>query len=91
MFDLDFVNEVAPKHGRTSCKDEDLNGNQYFNEMGWPRCTRCVLLHRLREGKWPHNATFRAFGFVAVKEDLSPEESPYGPTLDPARICDWLI
>lgn len=57
---LSFIDEIAPEHGRTSCNDDDLNGNQYFNEFGCPRCTRCTLLHRARSGKWPHGAKPKA-------------------------------
>jgi len=53
----EFIDEIAPKHGRTSCSDEDLNGNQYPNEMGYVRCVRCALLHRLREGAFPYFRT----------------------------------
>lgn len=52
--DIQDINELAPNHDRTSCSDQDLNGNQYFNEMGYVRCVRCAFLHRLREGEWPH-------------------------------------
>ena len=54
--EIQDVNELAPNHGRTSCSDENLNGNQYFNEMGYVRCVRCAFLHRLREGEWPYGA-----------------------------------
>jgi hypothetical protein len=53
---LDFVNEIAPSHTRTSCSDENSNGNEYFNEMGYPRCVRCALLYRLKEGIFPYDA-----------------------------------
>lgn len=70
-----FVDEVAPEHGRTSCHSDDGDtGNEYFNEMGYPRCVRCCLLFRVRMGRWPHGATFRIGSLVAVdnfrKEDI---------------------
>lgn len=52
-----FINKISPKHNRTSCDDENSNGNEYFNEMGYPRCTRCTLLYYLRNGEFPHNVT----------------------------------
>ena len=52
-----LVDELMPaEHERTSCSDQNSNGNQFFNEMGFPRCVRCAFLHRLREGEWPHGA-----------------------------------
>lgn len=60
---LQFINEIAPKHDRTSCDDNNLNGNQYFNEYGYPRCNRCALLHRWHTGEWSHNAIPR----IAIK------------------------
>lgn len=50
------IDLLVPKHNRISCSDEDSNGNEYFNEHGVPRCTRCVLLYRLNNNEWPHNA-----------------------------------
>ena len=62
----DFIDEIAPEHGRTSCTDTDSNGNEYFNEMGFPRCVRCALLYRARHGEWPHGAEFRVESLRAV-------------------------
>ena len=59
-----FVDEIAPRHDRTSCSDADFNGNQYFNELGYPRCTRCALLYRLENGKWPHGAVVKSSGIL---------------------------
>lgn len=53
----EFVDVLAPNHGRTSCSDEESNGNEYFNEMGFPRCVRCALLHYVQNGEWPHGAS----------------------------------
>lgn len=53
---LKFIDEIAPRHNRTSCNDIDANGNQYFNEFGCPRCVRCAMLHRYHIGEWPHDA-----------------------------------
>ena len=53
---LSFVNEIAPEHSRTSCSDDHSGGNEYFNESGYPRCTRCAFLYRLKNGSWLYNA-----------------------------------
>lgn len=53
-----FVDEVAPTHSRTSCNDDDSRGNEFFNEHGYPRCVRCAMLHRVVNGRWPHDAKF---------------------------------
>lgn len=37
------VDAIAPAHSRTSCSDDNPNGNQYANEFGVPRCARCAL------------------------------------------------
>lgn len=66
MFDHDFIDEVAPKHQRTSCTDERSVGNEYFNEFGFPRCVRCCLLYRHRQGEWPHGSQFRITGLRAI-------------------------
>lgn len=66
---LEFVNEVAPEHGRTSCTDEKSSGNEYFNEFGHPRCVRCALLHRLKNGEWPHKVRFHVTGLVVAREN----------------------
>jgi hypothetical protein len=50
------VHMLAPNHDHTSCSDENWGPNAYFNEMGYPRCTRCVLLHYLKHGEFPYNA-----------------------------------
>lgn len=56
----EYVDRVAPEHGRTSCSDGNLsnrfggwtgkynrgNGNK---EIQVPRCTRCYLLDHLGE------------------------------------------
>ena len=56
---LDFINEIAPIHDRTSCNDDVSNGNEYCSETGYPRCVRCALLYRLRHGEWPYGASAR--------------------------------
>lgn len=38
----------------THCTDEQSNGNEYFNEFGFPRCSRCALLYRLKNGAFPY-------------------------------------
>lgn len=59
------INEIAPKHDRTSCIDDSLSsGNHYFNELGYPRCARCVLLYREKYGHWPHDAKV---DYVSIK------------------------
>lgn len=54
-----FVDEIAERHQRTSCTDEDSNGNEYFNEYGYPRCIRCAILYRLKNKQWPRGASPR--------------------------------
>ena len=81
MIDFEFINEVAPEHGRTSCSDADWNGNQYFNEMGYPRCVRCCLLHRLAHGRWPHDAQFRVTGLRAVADFRKSDD------MDLTKVC----
>jgi hypothetical protein len=66
---LEFINEIAPEHDRTSCSDENLNGNQYFNESGAPRCTRCAFLHRVRTGEFPHGVRVRRISILFVVEE----------------------
>ena len=51
-----LIDEIAPQHQRTTCSDGDSHGNEYSNEFGAPRCTRCCLIHRLRHGEWPNGA-----------------------------------
>lgn len=55
----EFINEVAPKHTRTSCTDEKSNENEYANADGYPRCVRCALLQRLKTGGWPYGSDAR--------------------------------
>lgn len=69
-----FVNEIAPEHSRTSCSDEDSGGNEFFNEYGVPRCVRCALLHRVREGQFPYGVgakvrTLKFSGHPRITED----------------------
>jgi hypothetical protein len=71
---LNFINELAPEHDRTSCSDDNLNGNQYFNECGYPRCARCALLHRLNTGEFPYGVhvsrlTIRFSGHERITEN----------------------
>jgi hypothetical protein len=54
-----FINAVAPKHSRTSCTDENSNGNEYFNESGAPRCARCALLYWEKYGQFPYGVTVK--------------------------------
>ena len=54
------IDILCPKHGRTSCSDDDL-ANSYGGWSGrydpdtgkksiiWPRCTRCYLLNHIGE------------------------------------------
>jgi len=58
---LEWINTFVPNHERTSCSDDNPNGNQYggwdgtFNrESGkknvrYPRCNRCYLLSHIDE------------------------------------------
>ena len=48
-----LIDEIAPKHSRTSCSDELLQ-NAYHGEHGCSDCVRCALLHRLRKDEWLH-------------------------------------
>jgi hypothetical protein len=54
---LDFINEIAPVHCRTSCSDDDFFQNAHFNECGYPRCVRCALLFRAKNGEFPKGKT----------------------------------
>lgn len=56
----EWIDCVAPKHGRTSCNDEDLGNatggwNGFYDrntgkkEIHFPRCNRCYLLSVLGE------------------------------------------
>ena len=54
-----FINELAPYHQRTSCTDEQSNGNEYFNEFGIPRCARCALLYRFKNGVFPYGVSVK--------------------------------
>jgi hypothetical protein len=73
---LEYINTIAPEHGRTSCNDEDRANCSYkiretklrnvvirveFEQA--PRCTRCFLLETMRE---------QEIG-VPVSEDLQIE------------------
>jgi len=55
----EFIDIVAPEHGRTSCSDTDT-GNGYGGQDGfdpktgepnirYPRCNRCYLLRHIGE------------------------------------------
>jgi len=74
MMEIQLINELAPEHERTSCSDGNLNGNQYYNEFGAPRCTRCCLLHRIREGEWP-DGTFPVHTQIMLGGDERITES----------------
>lgn len=52
---LDDVNELVPEHDRTSCSDDNSNGNEYPRpSTGYVRCVRCAFLYRVRNGHWPY-------------------------------------
>ena len=58
MTTIEFINIIAPEHGRTSCSDEDINNSFYFDEdkkeQGRSRCIRCSLLKIVElDGKLP--------------------------------------
>lgn len=63
MISMEAINLLTPKHERTSCSDEKTNGNEYFNEMGYPRCSRCLLLHLKEYGELPHGAEMESVVF----------------------------
>lgn len=59
MTATEFIDIIAPEHGRTSCSDEELNNSFYFDEenkeQGRSRCIRCSLLEIVKlEGKLPY-------------------------------------
>lgn len=64
----DFVNEIAPTHCRTSCNDDNSNGNEFFNEYGYPHCVRCAFLFRVEYGFWPLGASARVDSIKLTKE-----------------------
>lgn len=45
------------RHTRTSCSDQHSKGNEYANEFGVPRCSRCALLHRHKYGEFPYGVS----------------------------------
>ena len=53
---LELINEIAPKHTRTTCKDDTWNTNAYFNDAGFSRCIRCALLYRVDVGEFPYGS-----------------------------------
>jgi hypothetical protein len=55
-FSPDLIGQLLPEHDRTSCNDDNSNGNEFFNEFGAPRCRRCAVLHFVRNGEWPNGA-----------------------------------
>jgi hypothetical protein len=67
-----FANILVPEHQRTSCSDENSNGNEYFNEFGYPRCCRCALLYLAKNGHWPYHAEIHSldttFRFIVPKD-----------------------
>jgi len=60
VFTKELVDELAPEHSRTSCVEGESVGNEYFNEFGIPRCTRCALQYRTKNGEWPHGVKLRS-------------------------------
>ena len=41
----EFINLIAPTHGRTTCDDNNINNGFYSrNKKGYGRCYRCNLL-----------------------------------------------
>lgn len=52
----ELVNEIAPNHDRTTCKNDTWNTNAFFNEMGFSRCVRCALLYRLDNDEFPYGS-----------------------------------
>lgn len=56
----EFIDMIVPEHGRTSCSDEDVS-NGLFSRDGknWHgRCSRCLLLDILKDGKVPDEFEF---------------------------------
>ena len=54
---IEFVDKIQPKHGRTSCSDENrCNGFYSRNGETWHgRCTRCMYLEIVDTGELPEN------------------------------------
>jgi len=76
------VDFLWPKHGRTSCSDDNLNNRHVHHEDGSPRCNRCMGLDRIGEPLSELEITAdikvrqpRGHGTVLVfKEDAPVEE-----------------
>ena len=48
----EVVDAFVPRHGRTSCSDDDTQ-NSLHTDAGAPRCNRCAFLDLLRGGNSP--------------------------------------
>ena len=55
MTTIEFIDIIAPEHGRSSCSDDNLSNSFYFDEenkeQGRSRCIRCSLLYILELDK----------------------------------------
>lgn len=75
MLTLEMVEFLAPEHNRTSCSDENSNGNEFANEHGYPRCTRCALRALVaNHGKDPYGQ--KAVIRVSVEVQYGGERYP---------------
>ena len=75
----EFVDQITPEHGRTSCSDSDLSNSYggwdgtYDPKTGdkkirWPRCTRCYLLSNI--GEDTENLDFKIIATLEVSDKL---------------------
>jgi len=75
----EVIDILAPKHGRTSCSDENLSNayggwtGKYDVDTGrkkiiYPRCNRCYLIDNI--GMEMDNIEFKFELFISHKEDL---------------------
>ena len=55
-----LVDKIVPEHDRTSCSDEDWHCNEYANDMGYPRCTRCAFLYFLKYEEFPYDTDIKS-------------------------------
>ena len=84
MTALELIDLIAPKHTRTSCSDENPNGNHFGNEYGYPRCKRCALRFLVEEGIGPYGATVTVTDVVYNKWCQGEiEDAPVYPYIKP--------
>lgn len=70
--------DALMEHSRTTCGNMLVgDSNAYFNEAGAPRCEKCAIQYRIREGKWPHGAALSEWR-ISVNLRLAKPEKPKG-------------